>query len=83
MHLPVYNHQIKQRKIAIGLHVLNGKSMCPVVADCVFRREVTKTTGSPAACNFLVTRADDANSVRVVAVLMEVAADAGRPESVI
>ena len=36
MDLAVDNHQIKQRKIAIGMHVLNGKSMSPVVADCVF-----------------------------------------------
>lgn len=36
MNLPVDDHQVKQGKIAIGLHVLNGKSMRPVVADCVF-----------------------------------------------
>ena len=83
MHLAVDNHQIKQRKIAIGLHVLNGKSMRPVVADCVFWREVAQAPCCPTARHFFVACAYDANSVGVVRVLMEVAADAGRPEAVI
>ncbi|MFN6191215.1 MAG: hypothetical protein ACK48S_09825, partial [Planctomycetia bacterium] len=78
MHLAVDDHQVKQRKIAIGLHVLNGKSMRPVVRYCILGRKVTKTAGSPTTCNFLVTRAYDANRIGVIRVLMEVAADAGR-----
>ena len=83
MHLAVYDHQIKQGKISIGLHVLNGKSMRPVVADCILGREVAQAPCCPAACNFLVTRADDADCVGIIAMLMEMAADAGRPEAVI
>ena len=75
MDLAVDNHQIKQRKIAIGMHVLYGKSMCPVVADCVFRRKVAQAPCCPAARHFLVTRAYDADRVGIVAVLMEMATD--------
>lgn len=79
MHVTGHNHVVMQHKISIRAQVLNGKSVRPVIRDSVIWRQVTEATSCPAARDFLVARADDSDRVGVVAVLMEMAANAGCP----
>ena len=83
MHVTGHNHVVVKHKIAVRAQVLYGKSVRPVVADCVFRRKVAETSGRPATSDLFITGADDSDRVGVVRVLMEMATDRSRPEPII
>ena len=79
MHVTCHDHVVVEHEVAIFSEVLYSKPVRPVIRDSVIWRQVTEATSCPAARDFLIARADDSDRVGVVAVLVEVAADAGRP----